>query len=105
MLAALRNDFFHDNHEQWLRALHKATGYDSGTTITPKGERHYIAWFPEQIKSAIGNRGTYDISEPDITKAKGGSIKPAGNAVVKEKVTISPNMDVMQYELLTKKVK
>ena len=43
-------------------------------------------------------------------KAKGGSIKPVGHAVVKEKVTISPNMDAMQYELMgvkhfTKKVK
>jgi hypothetical protein len=38
-------------------------------------------------------------------KAKGGSIKPVGHAVVKEKVTISPNMDVMQYELINRKVK
>ena len=74
MLAALRNDFFGDDHERWLRALHKATGYDSGTTITPTGERHYIAWFPEQIKSAIGNRGTYDPKNPDITMAKGGEV-------------------------------
>ena len=27
------------------------------------------------IKSAIGNQGTYDINNPDITKAKGGIIK------------------------------
>jgi hypothetical protein len=56
-----------------------------------------VAFHPTQIKSAIGNRGTYDTTKADITKAAGG--------VVKEKVTISPNMDVMQYELLTKKVK
>jgi hypothetical protein len=31
-----------------------------------------IAFQPEQVKSAIGNRGTYDVSEKDITKAKGG---------------------------------
>ena len=74
MLAALRNDFFGDDHERWLRALHKATGYDSATTVTPSGERHYIAWFPEQIKSAIGNRGTYDPNNPDITKAAGGNV-------------------------------
>ena len=78
MLGALRNDFFRDDHEQWLRALHKATGYDSGTTVTPNGERHYIAWFPEQIKSAIGNRGTYDPNDPDITKAGGGPVLPIG---------------------------
>jgi hypothetical protein len=39
-------------------------------------------------KPTYGKRETY---------AKGG--------VVKEKVTLSPNMDVMQYELLTKKAK
>jgi hypothetical protein len=27
---------------------------------------------PRKIKSAIGNRGTYDINDPDITKAHGG---------------------------------
>ena len=31
--------------------------------------------------------------------------KAGGRSVVKEKVTLSPNMDVMQYELLTKKAK
>jgi hypothetical protein len=31
--------------------------------------------------------------------------KPGNRSVVKEKVTLSPNMDVMQYELLTKKAK
>lgn len=42
---------------------------------------------PEQIKSAIGNRGTYDIEDPDITKAEGGSVQ------------FSDNPDVMQLEL------
>jgi hypothetical protein len=85
MLAALRNDFFHDDHERWLRALHKATGYDSGTTLTPTGERHYIAWFPEQIKSAIGNRGTYDPTNPDITKAHGGAVTHAHHLDIEER--------------------
>ena len=35
-------------------------------------------------------------------KAKGGSVS---RGTVKEKVTISPNMDVMQYELINKKAK
>ena len=41
-------------------------------TTTGTGENHYIAWSPEQIKSATGNRGTYDINEPEINKRKGG---------------------------------
>lgn len=34
----------------------------------------YVALQPTQIKSAIGNRGTYDINDPDITKAHGGFV-------------------------------
>jgi hypothetical protein len=34
----------------------------------------YVAFEPNQIKSATGNRGTYDIEEKDITKAEGGAI-------------------------------
>jgi len=37
----------------------------------------YIALHPHQIKSAIGNRGTYDINDPDITKARGGRVTHA----------------------------
>ena len=36
---------------------------------------------PTQIKSAIGNRGTYDIKNPDITKAKGGKVKEPKSTV------------------------
>ena len=56
---------------------------------------------PKKIKSAIGNRGTYDTTKADITKAKGGSIKPIG--YTKEKVTVSPNLDQMRYELINVK--
>jgi len=34
----------------------------------------YVAFHPNQIKSAIGNRGTFDPNEPDITKAGGGDV-------------------------------
>jgi hypothetical protein len=96
-LHMLENDMFPNNPTEYRHALHNVLGYDGVVKDFGNGEKHYVAWFPHQIKSAIGNRGTYDPNEPDIAKAAGG--------VVKEKVTISPNMDVMQYELLTKKVK
>jgi hypothetical protein len=35
---------------------------------------HYIAFRPEQVKSAIGNEGTFDPTNPVITKAKGGAV-------------------------------
>jgi len=39
----------------------------------------YVAFHPNQIKSAVGNRGTFDPNEPDITKAGGGKIIPHGD--------------------------
>jgi len=68
----------------------------------------YVAFEPNQIKSAIGNRGTYNPKDPDITKAAGGRIKPVG--YTKEQIIVSPNLDAMRYELMsvkhyTKKVK
>ncbi len=38
------------------------------------GNNYYIAFEPTQIKSAIGNRGTYDLNDPDINHAEGGRI-------------------------------
>jgi hypothetical protein len=96
-LHMLENDMFPNNPTEYRHALHNVLGYDGVVKDFGNGEKHYVAWFPHQIKSAIGNRGTYDTSNPDITKAAGG--------VVKEKVTISPNMDVMQYELINRKAK
>lgn len=58
-IAALRNDFYGDDHEAWLRALKAATGYDSAKSVTPSGSTHYVAWNPNQIKSAIGNTGAF----------------------------------------------
>jgi hypothetical protein len=34
-----------------------------------------VALDANQIKSAVGNRGTYDVRESDITKAQGGAVK------------------------------
>ena len=49
-------------------------GHD-GAIVRIGGNDEYIAFYPEQIKSATGNRGTYDITDPDINKAGGGIIK------------------------------
>jgi hypothetical protein len=56
----------------------KKGGYDSIIHADPYGnrggEQEIIMFEPNKIKSAIGNRGTYDINEADITKARGGSV-------------------------------
>jgi hypothetical protein len=38
---------------------------------------------PNKIKSAIGNRGTYDIEDPDITKAEGGAVRMQAGGLVR----------------------
>jgi hypothetical protein len=39
-----------------------------------RGTKNLGIYEPNRIKSAIGNRGTYDLAEDDITKAKGGPV-------------------------------
>jgi hypothetical protein len=41
----------------------------------------WVAFEPTQSKSAIGNRGTFDPNEPDITKAQGGPIRKASGGL------------------------
>jgi len=40
------------------------------------GNTTYVAFHPHQIKSAIGNQGTYNLNDNDITKARGGDVEP-----------------------------
>ncbi|MDO8586738.1 MAG: hypothetical protein Q7T82_06815, partial [Armatimonadota bacterium] len=58
-----------------LRAWLKEQGYD-GIQFTGKvdtaGQKVWLALEPEQIKSAIGNTGAFDPSNPDITKSVAG---------------------------------
>lgn len=64
-----------------------AKGYD-GIIYAPKGnilseDAYYKTFKPNQIKSAIGNKGTFDPNEADILKAEGGEVNMAGGGVVK----------------------
>ncbi|MEK6880708.1 MAG: phage tail tape measure protein, partial [Nanoarchaeota archaeon] len=57
--------------------LAKSQGYDgivyrnTEEARWRKNHDSYIAFYPNQIKSAIGNRGTYNPNDPDITKSLG----------------------------------
>jgi hypothetical protein len=56
----------------------KDAGYDSTIRRGPDNEITELVMFePEKIKSATGNRGTYDLTDPDINKAKGGLLHMA----------------------------
>jgi len=57
----------------------KNAGFDS-YYISENGNKNLAVFDPTKIKSAIGNRGTYDLTDPDITKAGGGLLKAIGKA-------------------------
>lgn len=59
--------------EQTLNAMGKELR-DYGSSTEFDQQRVFVPLEPTQIKSAIGNRGTYDITDPDINKAKGGRV-------------------------------
>jgi len=52
----------------------KEAGHDSVFGYEA-GRKTLGTFYPHQIKSATGNRGTYDTTDPDITKADGGNVK------------------------------
>ena len=61
--------------------LLKEDGYDSIIHADPYkvGREHEVIMLqPNQIKSAIGNQGTYDVTKPDITKKRGGLVHIKG---------------------------
>lgn len=54
----------------------KAAGYDGLLQYDHNGNLvEVVSYKPSAIKSAIGNEGTYDITNPDITKAEGGEVQ------------------------------
>jgi hypothetical protein len=64
-----------DFREKLIRAGHDGVILDYGT---PDGGKEVVAFHPTQIKSATGNQGTFDPSDPDITKATGGEVDDRG---------------------------
>ena len=58
-----------------IQARAQAQGYDGLMLYHTDGTLgEVVSYNPNAVKSAIGNRGTYDIEETDITKAKGGQV-------------------------------
>jgi hypothetical protein len=57
-----------------IQARAQAQGYDGIMQYRGDDLSEVVSYNPNAVKSAIGNRGTYDINLPDLGKAKGGSI-------------------------------
>ena len=53
----------------------RAAGYDGLMQYRDGELSEVVSYNPNAIKSAIGNKGTYDTSKPDLNEAIGGLIK------------------------------
>ena len=65
-LGSLETDLFSGYPEEFHKAVKAATGYDGVQANFKSGERHYIAWFPNQIKHATENNGAYSRNDNRI---------------------------------------
>jgi hypothetical protein len=55
-----------------IQSRAQAQGYD-GLMQYRNGElSEVVSYNPSSVKSAIGNKGTYDTTQPDINEAQGG---------------------------------
>jgi hypothetical protein len=61
----------------------RAAGYDGLMQYRNGDLNEVVSYNPNAIKSAIGNEGTYDISNPELSKADGGLAMAGGGKLVK----------------------
>ena len=66
-LNTLANDFYPGHVEAFNEAVRAVTGYD-GVYLKYDNETHWVAWFPWQIKSATGNRGTWSTGSRGVVE-------------------------------------
>ena len=64
-LMTLENDVFRGESTAFRKAVNEVLGYDGVQINFPNGEKHFVSWFPAQIKSATDNVGTFS-ENPDI---------------------------------------
>jgi hypothetical protein len=67
---------FYDQFQPEILKAKIEGGYDS-VMFDHSGERLFVAFNPTQIKSATGNRGTFDPTSPDIRYSRGETPEPA----------------------------
>ncbi len=70
-LRVIQNDFWPDNPEGFLRSAKEVTGHDGVEVDNGGAGKFFVAWTPEQIKSATGNRGTFSPESANILEQRG----------------------------------
>jgi len=79
----------------------KKLGHDS-FYVNEEGIKNIGLYDPSQVKSAIGNRGTYDINDPDINKAIGGAVQSLESKLPKLLKTDYKSIDKLMTEISKK---
>ena len=105
------NQFGHSDIHNTIRR----SGFDGIIAHRPDGSKEIVAFHPHQVKSAIGNNGNFDPSNPDITKAGGGRIGKSGGGamdlrskaaqVVRDQPQAKGNVDQMLAMMAARGVK
>ena len=99
----------------WVDKAHRRLGHASRMVEEAKSKTGIKnVWAPHMTEEGQKFMESHD-KKNSIKKAEGGvvsreTIKPVVHGIIKERVTVSPNLDAMQYELMsakhfTKKVK
>lgn len=78
-LLSLENDFFRENATEFRQAVYEATGYDGVIHTYKNGTTHYIAWFPNQIKSVNNANPTSENANIFKSLSAKDDIAPVGN--------------------------
>ena len=83
-------------------------GFDAAH-IMEGGVKNLGVFNQKAIKSATGNRGTYDVNDPDITKAAGGLVDSAPEEAIKNTITDPQafrmlDMDLANLALMNQKM-
>jgi hypothetical protein len=66
----------------WHYAMSTRVNDDEFKQKFPEAEDSYIAFRPNNIKSAIGNNGNFDPEEDDMNKARGGAVDDAAQGLL-----------------------
>lgn len=65
-LGTLETDIFSGYPDEYHRAVRDVMGYDGVQVNLVGGEKHFIAWFPNQIKHATENNGDFSKNDNRI---------------------------------------
>lgn len=73
LINTIGNDFFKGHEKELLEGANKIFKYDGVEHQHENGIKHYVAWFPTQIKLADGSNTTFDAKNSDIRFELGGT--------------------------------